>query len=728
MPIDYSKMRAISKVLLTILCLLVFSGASAEEAKDNKPVIVNADVLEYATEKNEVVASGNVSITYKGSKLTCDKITVDTVTKDAVAEGNVRLDDKQGTVEGKKIIYNLDSKTGVIMDAEFRSNPYFGKAARVDKPSEKEFIALDGYASSCSFDNPHYRIKSGKINVFPDDKIQTKNDVFLIGKIPIMYLPRFNHSLKDPLMHVQVTPGKSKDWGPYILTAWRYNLSDTVSGRIYADYRSRLGVAEGFGANYVTKDLFGKGDFKYYYTQERDNTLEQGTPAEFERYLIRWRHKWDIDRNTDLTSEYYKITDSKRIIIGSDNNFLKDYFYREYEKDSQPLSYVQVHRNFTNSSLDLLLQKRVNRWYTQLEKLPEVNYSLPSIQVGNSSVYYEHTSQAANFNYKYAVPSDSNNDIQMSRFDTTNKFSLPMKVSFVKFTPFVMNRETFYSSDIGNSSVHPRTIFYTGADLSTKFFRIFDVKTNFLKLDIDKLRHIITPTIGYAYNHEPTVKSSQLKQIDSIDSIAQNNSVTLGISNKFQTKRDNISVDLADFRVSSIYYNKPDSGVKTGSYLSDILFEMELHPYSWLSIDSDATWEHSGDRNSDPNYGKFSSINYDINFNFGNDRAIGIGQRYERKGSDEITQSLNWRLNPKWKFSAYLRSNIGSDTSVAKGLNEQEYTISRDLHCWSWDLTYNVKRDEGETIWLIFRLKAFPETEFGFNQSYHGPKTGSQSQ
>ena len=74
-------------------------------------------------------------------------------------------------------------------------------------------------------------------------------------QIPLFYVPRYNHSLKDPLMHVQLMPGKSKDWGPYMLTAWRYDLTEDVKGRIYLDYRSNLGIAEGFGTNYTSKAL-----------------------------------------------------------------------------------------------------------------------------------------------------------------------------------------------------------------------------------------------------------------------------------------------------------------------------------------------------------------------------------------------------------------------------------------------------------------------------------------
>ncbi|MCX5703127.1 MAG: hypothetical protein NT066_01320, partial [Candidatus Omnitrophica bacterium] len=142
-------------------------------------------------------------------------------------------------------------------------------------------------------------------------------------------------------------------------------------------------------------------------------------------------------------------------------------------------------------------------------------------------------------------------------------------------------------------------------------------------------------------------------------------------------------------------------------------------------INLDATYKHSGSR-SEEGYNCFSNVNYDLTFGLGKERSLGIGQRYQRKGSNEMTALFQWRLTPKWKFSAYERYERGHDISLSRGLREQEYIISRDLHCWTTEVTYNVKRGMGEAIWFVFRIKAFPEMQLEFNQSYHAPKPGSQ--
>jgi len=709
-----------SAVQVVFLVCAVSGFAIGQESAPQKPIddpiIVNGDIVEYSTDNREVTATGNVEVIYKGTRLSCKKLTVNMQTKDAVAEGNARIEDKQSVFEGEKIVYNFDKKIGSISKGEFRAEPYYGKAEKLEKVAENQFVGTNGQASTCSFDHPHYGIKCKTLDVIPQDRLRTKNDTFYFGKFPVAYLPVMNRDLKTKKSRYQFTPGYSKRWGAYLLSNYRYDLGPGVTGRLYADYRQNWGMAEGFGLNYKTPSV-GKGDFKFYYTQERDKNQPEGTFDKFERYLARWRHQWDIDDRTTLTNEYYKITDSKRALLGPDHNFLKDYFQREYDKDSQPLSYTLLHHNFNYSSFDFMVQKRINNWYTQLEKLPEIDYSLPSTQMGESPFYFQNNSQFVNYNYKYAAPSPG--DLSMQRVDTTNRISVPTRVAFIGVTPFVASRQTMYNENVYDQSVwdRPRTVFYTGADLSTKFYRTFEVQTNFMGLDINKLRHVITPTINYAYNHDPTVPSYKLKQFDSVDTVSASNVATLELSNKLQTKREGQSVDIADLRVSSPYSFKPKGG--PGSSFGDYLFKLELLPYSWMRFAGDATYSHR--------YDYFTGINYDWNFTIQPERTIGFGQRVQHKGGNELTFNTGWRLTPKWKASVYERYQFTKMDTLKHGFREQEYSLTRDLHCWDMSVMYNVKKDIGNEIWLIFRLKAFPEMEVNLNQSYNAPKAGSQT-
>jgi len=133
-------------------------------------------------------------------------------------------------------------------------------------------------------------------------------------------------------------------------------------------------------------------------------------------------------------------------------------------------------------------------------------------------------------------------------------------------------------------------------------------------------------------------------------------------------------------------------------------------PYSWVNFESEATFQHSDHMNV--NYNKFSLVNYGLTFNLSKDhlsedRSFSIGQRYERKGYNEITANFTWRLTPKWKFSIYERYNLKDSPVLRKGSQEQEYTLTRDLHCWDLDISLNQKEDTGRRYSLLLGLRLF---------------------
>jgi len=719
--------------ILTLIFVLCAGLLFAQENRES-PLIINGDNVEYSTDNREVTATGNIEVIYKGSKLTCNKLKVNMQSKEGVAEGNARLEDAKGVVTGEKIVYDFANKTGVIYNANFRANPYFGKARKVEKIDENEFISKGGYFTTCSMNQPHYRLASKKITMFPQDKVQSEQTTLYLGAIPTVYLPRFNYSMKEPFMHVQVEPGTRKDWGAYLLSTWRYNLTQNVNAKAFLDYRYKLGWGEGFEVNYLNSPV-GKGDFKFYYTNEKPSNQPVGEPTEFQRYFMRWRHKWTIDERTNFVSEFLKITDKRRkndTSYPSDRNFLQDYFFREYEKDTQPLSYALLHHAFNYSSMDLIFQMRTNHWFDQIEKKPELNYTLPSLQLGDSPLYFESLNQLGTYN---KLGTGMGDDITDTRLDTKNTVSLPTKIAFIQFKPFVASRQTYYDKGANGQDNIVRTIFYSGADLSTKFYRIFNAKTNFLGLDINGLRHVITPSIAYLYTHVPTIPISNIRQIDStIDAINRGNTAGLSLSNKLQTKRNGQSIDFVDLLITTNYVIKPKTGdnaflvPRTGEKLrdnfDDILFKLKVLPYSWMRLESDATFEHSDHTNV--NYNHFSLINYDMIFDVSKNLSFSLGQRYERKGNNEMTAGVKWKLSPKWRFSMYQRYNFKQSTTLKRGSQEQEYTLTRDLHCWDMDLTLNKKEISGTTIFFTFRLKAFPENEFGFNQSVTEKRSGAQ--
>jgi len=218
----------------------------------------------------------------------------------------------------------------------------------------------------------------------------------------------------------------------------------------------------------------------------------------------------------------------------------------------------------------------------------------------------------------------------------------------------------------------------------------------------------LTPSISYFYDSRPTLPAGQLHQFDGIDAFKKLNGVTLALENKLQTKRGGSSVDFIRTIVKTNYLFKHEDVTegKALSRWSEVKFDLEIKPYSWLFIDSEYFY--------DPKTRDFNRVNVDVIVTKGK-WYLGIGHRYEQDSSTLLTGELQYKINEKWKFKIYQRYEF-----VTKNLEEQEYAITRDMHAWLLDIVYNI--DRGESIFVIFRLKAFPEMPLRFTTSYHQPR------
>lgn len=694
-------------ICLGIICSSLFAFPSPSLAVEEKiPIVVDGDHVEYFNDERKITATGNVRIEYKETKLFADSVVVYSATKDIVAEGNVKLQTENGTLVGNKILYNFENKTGSIVDADIETAPFYAKSSNINKVSDRELMMRRGYLTTCDLSDPHWRLVAKQVLIFPEDRVVAKNVSIIIGNITVATLPQYVHVLSDKRPRVTVVPGHDKEWGYYLLTAWRYYFNEGLKGRVHLDYRERKKFAEGVDLSYAPPDM-GTGLLRTYFMHERAIEAkhiwqeDEGSIEKRDRYMVEWRHKWQIDSATNLLWQYNKF---------KDDQFLYDYFRREYEIDKAPNTYAQFTHAESSYLLNVLVEKRVNNFFSAVEKLPQVKFEMLDSRIGESNFYVKSYNDFSRLIQQDAGGTVFNDPI--TRLDTFNNLTYPFRFSVIDVSPTIGFRETYYSQDLYANHNRWRGIFYAGSDFSTRFFRIYNVKGNFLGMDINQLRHLVNPTIKYSYIKEPSIDNSDLRNFDEIDAISKSNSANIAIENKLQTKLEGKSVDLVRHILSSDYIFR---GNNINGRLSDIIkSELELRPRKGFTIDVDTDYDRQ--------MGSVFTNHTDFYFSQGDKYSIGLGHYYQKDEDDQLTSEVSYRFSPIWKIRVYERFDF-----TGKGLREQQYVLTRDLHCWIMEASYHVDRGRGESIWLKFNLKAFPELGFEFDTTYHQPKTGSQS-
>ncbi len=679
------------------------------------PVIVNGDKIEYFHDKKKIIGSGNINITYGDVKLTCDKITLFTDTKIGMCEGNVKVIQLGGSFEGEKIRYDFANKTGSIIDGYVRADPIYAHAEKVEKVSKDKIVFDDGYVTTCDLKKPHYRIQAKQVRFYLDDKVVAKHVFFFIGNVPLFYVPYYVQPIRDVKTKITVIPGYEDDWGYYALGAYRYYLNEKNKGYLRLDYREKKGLGEGIDYKYDLDEL-GDGVARFYFAQENNDLTIKKTGGVDDRWRLQYKHLINFTNDTIGAIEINKL---------SDENMIKDYFYKEYEEGMEADNYISFITTKPNYNFKIFARKRLDDFFTVTERLPEVSLQVNNQRLWDTFFYYYNEMSFTNLYKKYKESSNLE-DEEALRFDTYHKLSYATKLfRSIYATPYVATRQTYYSRNKWGEDNLLREIYEYGLDLSTKFYRTFDIEIP--EIDIYKLRHIISPTVGFYHRRQPSISPTNLFQFDSIDSLDYQNGISLSLENKFQTKRSNPegskSVDLLRFIVSTDYlyrFKKGNLGFKGVGRFTDVKYELELRPYDWLFAQTDITM-----RSKDH---IIKSANTDLIFNFGEKLKFGMGHRYEYSDTDttsqftlDTTYKINegWSLAKGWAIRAYERF----DTHDQKW-QEQEYTIYKDLHCWLGEFTCNIK--EGEySFWVIFRVKAFPDVPIGLKRTYNRPTPGS---
>jgi hypothetical protein len=148
---------------------------------------------------------------------------------------------------------------------------------------------------------------------------------------------------------------------------------------------------------------------------------------------------------------------------------------------------------------------------------------------------------------------------------------------------------------------------------------------------------------------------------------------------------------------------------------SDLYSDLAFKPRSWLKLESQTRYDING--------GKWRMLLHTLTFEPNNSWSWTLGQFYLRgdlsgsptalgPGNNILTSAMFYRMNENWGFRATQHFDAGSGR-----MQEQYYTVYRDLRSWTVALTGGV-RDNGigpknYTVAFSFSLKAMPHFGLG---------------
>jgi LPS-assembly protein len=680
---------------------------------------------------SETATGTNVFIKYGNSTLMADNATINWRTGEVVADGHVRIESEGMIWVGEHMRYNF--KTHQMQSADFRAGkpPVFAAGHELQGDmTNKTYTARHVYVTTDDISNPAIRVHASRIRIVPGKYVEMWNAVLYMDGVPTFYFPFYRRSLGEHVNSFGFLPGYSSTYGPYLLNTYTWYLNTVADGRLHLDYREKRGVGAGPELN-LHLNRWGEAGLKYYYTHDQDPNQSTNSFPAFGSIPNNRQWFYFTYQATPFTNLNVKAL----VNYQSDPLVLHDFAEGTYSLNPQPNTFTEVDRYWENWDLDAETTPRINTFFDQIERIPDVKLTGFRQQIFDTPFYYDSESSAGYYRKMYA---DTNNpalpDYSAARADTYQQLLLPWTFfGWLNVTPHAGGRFTYYSDESGPAGTDSETyrkIFDTGVEVSFKASRLWTDATNSF-FEIDGLRHIIQPSINYVFVPRPSTLPPQLPQFDSqlpslmllpiqfpdyndIDAIDRENVIRFGLRNTLQTKRNGQLDTLLDWNLTLDWNLSPNSQtnaifLQPQTTFDDLYSDLKLRPRSWIAFESQLRY--------DINAGELNMAFHQLAFTPNSKWSWGVGYWYLRNGfldsgANYITSTVFYRLNDNWG----LRATHDFDAQSGR-LQQQFYTIYRDFRSWTGALTFRVQDNdsgpEDYTVAFTFSLKANPRYSLG---------------
>lgn len=693
---------------------------------DEEVTIESADGMgevELDRTTGRATASHGVIVRFQGSSLRAKTVSVDQETHSAMAEGDVVIErrDTRGNVQvwrGDRVRYDYVAKT--IEADRFRVGqpPFFvaGEGLQGGQLATNQ-TATNAIVTTEDYHDPRYKVRARRLTLSSDRRIIARDAVLYAGGVPVMYFPYYSRTQEGHPNFWLVQPGYRGFFGAYALMSYHLRVSPELEAIAHLDYRSKRGFGGGPELRYDFQE-WGKGDASFYYAHDEAPGTGYLNPAVVPENRKRATF-------THLMSPWEDFTARAVVRYWGDALIERDFFEGQYRADTQPKTFFEANQFWDNFSLNVIAQPAVNDFYQTIERLPDVKLTGLRQQLGESPVYYDSDSSVA-YLRRQKGPLGVGPDYEAMRADTYHQLTVPWTLfGWLNVTPRVGGRFTHYGEAEDLSlRARDRWLFNTGAEVSFKASRVWQ-DTHSTLLQMDGARHILEPSVNYVFVPEPDARPFNLPQFDttlptyrllpieftdynSVDAIDSQNVLRFALRNKVQTKRNGEVENVLNWALYTDWRLDPRPGQTT---FPDLYSDLDFSPRSWIVLNSEIRYGINEERWREINHRLTLLPNDQWNWTLGN-RFLRQDLATVGLGNNIYYSALVLRLNENWAIRASHHFEARDGT-----LEEQYYTLYRDLRSWTAGLTLRLRdnRLAGDewAIALTFQLKAFPTIKLG---------------
>ena len=446
-----------------------------------------------------------------------------------ILQGNPIFKDGDKNFDSKELLYNFDTKKGLIKQIITKENEGYIHGEKVKKMTDDVTYIRSGRYTTCDNEHPHFDIRFGRAKVIPDKKIVTSpaflylEDIPTPLFIPVGYFPNTKNQSSGILFP---TYGESPNRGFFFENGGYYfAISDYVDLALRGDIYTRGSWAIRSLSNYNRRYKYN-GSFSFDYGVNKYGDEDTPDFSQSTDFALRWTHNQDVkarpnsrfSANVNLVSNKYNrysqnvndyLTNTTTSSISYSTNFNGNYFLTIDMGESYNNNTRIVDLNLPTIALN------VNRFYPFRKKTQTgnlkwyedigINYSMNAqnkINAHDSLLLTNEIIDKMQNGIRHNIPISSN--IKLLKFFTlTNSISISERwysKSLIKEwsndTLIVGNDTTVgYIKTTEDKGFFRAMDFMLSSGINTRIYGITQFKHGPLKA----IRHVISPNINFSW-------------------------------------------------------------------------------------------------------------------------------------------------------------------------------------------------------------------------------------